>query len=83
VTLDEADLAKLMGSVELDPSQTVSIDIKARTLMSRAGQMQVGIPDGVRHQLLEGTWDATRVLLEAGAAIEKTAAALPYMSQPA
>jgi 3-isopropylmalate/(R)-2-methylmalate dehydratase small subunit len=83
VTLDEADLAKLMGSVELDPSQTVRIDIKARTVTSRSGQMKAGIPDGVRYQLLEGTWDATRVLLEADAAIERTAAALPYMNQPA
>ena len=83
VTLDDADLAKLMDSVELDPSQTVRIDIEARTVTSRAGQMKAGIPDGVRYQLLEGTWDATRVLLEAGAAIEKTAAALPYMNQTA
>jgi 3-isopropylmalate dehydratase small subunit len=71
-----------MGSVELDPSQTVKIDIDARTVTSRAGQMEAGIPDGVRYQLLEGTWDATRVLMEAGAAIEKTAAALPYMNPP-
>jgi len=83
VTLDDADLAKLMDSVELDPSQTVRIDIEARTVTSRSGQMKAGIPDGVRYQLLEGTWDATRVLLEAGAAIEKTAAALPYMNQTA
>jgi len=83
VTLDDADLAKLMDSVELDPSQTVRIDIEARTVTSRSGQMTAGIPDGVRYQLLEGTWDATRVLLEAGAAIEKTAAALPYMNQTA
>jgi hypothetical protein len=45
--------------------------------------MQVDIPDGVRYQLLEGTWDATRVLLEAGEGIEKTAATLPYMDHPA
>ena len=81
VTLSEVDLAKLMDSVELDPTQTVRVDIQARTVTSRAGKMQAGIPDGVRHQLLEGTWDATRVLLEAGSAIEATAAALPYMNQ--
>lgn len=81
VTLSEADLAKLMDSVELDPTQKVRVDIQARTVTSRAGKMQAGIPDGVRHQLLEGTWDATQVLLKAGSAIEATAAALPYMNQ--
>jgi 3-isopropylmalate/(R)-2-methylmalate dehydratase small subunit len=79
VTLDELNLAKLMGSVELDPTQTVRIELESRTVTSRAGKMPAGIPDGVRNQLLEGTWDATRVLLEAGDAIEKTAAALPYI----
>jgi 3-isopropylmalate/(R)-2-methylmalate dehydratase small subunit len=79
VTLGVEDLAKLMDAVELDPTQTVAVDLQARTVNSRVGEMSAGIPDGVRQQLLEGTWDATRVLLEAGDAIEATAAALPYM----
>ena len=78
-TLSEADLAKLMDSIELDPSQEVVLDVAARTVTSRAGTMQATIPDGVRQQLTEGTWDATRVLLDAGDAIEETAAALAYM----
>jgi hypothetical protein len=36
------------------------------------------IPDGSREQLLEGTWNATSVLLDAGDAIEAAAARLPY-----
>jgi 3-isopropylmalate/(R)-2-methylmalate dehydratase small subunit len=83
VTLEEDDLAKLMDAIELDPGQTVTIDLRARTVVSRAGRMKAGIPNGVRNQLLEGTWDATRVLLEAGDAIERTAASLPYIQQPA
>jgi 3-isopropylmalate/(R)-2-methylmalate dehydratase small subunit len=83
VTLGEEDLAKLMDSVELDPSQTLRVDLKARKLISRSGEMAAGVPDGVRQQFLEGTWDATRVLLEAGDLIEQTAAALPYIGQPA
>jgi len=79
VTLGERELANLMDAIELDPTQLVRIDVTAGTVTSRAGTMQAGIPDGVRSQLLEGSWDATRVLLEAGDAIEKTAAALPYI----
>ncbi len=78
VTLGEDDLAALMESVELDPGQEVSIDIAARTVTSRAGVASAGIPDGTRDQLMEGTWDATGILLDAGDAIEGTARALPY-----
>ena len=78
VTLEGADLAALMDSVELDPTQEVRIDIEARTVTSRAGVASAGIPDGTRTQLLEGTWDATAQLLEAGDAIEATPGKLPY-----
>jgi 3-isopropylmalate/(R)-2-methylmalate dehydratase small subunit len=83
VTLSEPDLTKLMDSVELDPTQEITIDLRARTVTSRAGKLDAIVPEGVRQQMLEGTWDATRVLLEAGDAIEKTAAALPYIGHSA
>jgi hypothetical protein len=38
------------------------------------------MPEGPRHQLTSGTWDATSVLLEAGEAIERTARSLPYVA---
>ena len=38
------------------------------------------VPDGPRNQLVQGTWDSTAVLLEAGDAIEATAKTLPYVS---
>jgi 3-isopropylmalate/(R)-2-methylmalate dehydratase small subunit len=79
VTLEPGDLVALMDSVELDPSQEVVIDLEARTVTSRAGTMSAKIRDGTRQQLLEGTWNATTVLLEAGDAIERTAAQLPYL----
>ena len=42
--------------------------------------IQARIPDGPRNQLVQGTWDSTAVLLEAGNAIEATAKRLPYVS---
>ncbi len=79
VTLEPADLAALMDSVELDPGQQVVIDLEARTVTSRAGRVAAGIGNGTRRQLLEGTWNATAVLLGAGDAIECTAERLPYL----
>jgi len=80
VTLSERDLAALMDSVELDPTQQVVVDLAARTVTSRAGAMPAAIGDGTRKALLEGSWNATAVLIEAGEAIERTARALPYVS---
>ena len=78
--LDAYDLAALMDAVVLDPEQQVLLDLEARTVTSRAGTVAAKIPDGVRSQLLEGNWNATRVLLDAGDAIEAASARIPYLS---
>jgi 3-isopropylmalate/(R)-2-methylmalate dehydratase small subunit len=78
-TLDEDDVENLMGSVELDPKQSVSIDVVAQTVTSRAGTVAARIPAGTRKQLLEGTWDAAGMLLDGAAAAAETAARLPYL----
>ena len=80
VTLADRDLAALMESVELDPGQEVVVDLAARTVTSRAGTAPAGLREGARRQLLEGAWNATAVLLEAGSAIERTAERLPYVA---
>ena len=86
VTLAAADLARLMDSVSLDPSQPVAVDLEGRSVVYRGGRLAATIPEGARGQLLEGTWNATAVLLEAGSRIEETERGLPYGSswvQPA
>ena len=42
--------------------------------------MPAGVRDGTRKSLLEGTWNATAVLLEAGDRIEAAGLALPYVT---
>ncbi len=79
-TVGESDLENLMGSVELDPEQDVEIDVLAKTVTSRAGTVPATIPDGTRKQLLEGTWDATGMLLEGADEVTRTAERLPYPS---
>jgi len=80
VTLGADDLAKLMDAVELDPQQSITVDVATGKITYAQGELQGHLPDGPRTQLLEGTWDATRVLLDAGDAIEATASKLPYVS---
>jgi len=80
VTLSDADLARVMEAVELDPEHRVVIDLHARSVTSRAGSVDLEIHEGHRQQLVSGTWHATAVLLQAGNAIEATAARLPYVT---
>ena len=79
-TLEEGDLENLMSSIELDPRQTVTVDVAAETVTSRAGTVSASIPAGTRKQLLEGTWDATGMLLDGAEAAARTAARLPYVT---
>jgi 3-isopropylmalate/(R)-2-methylmalate dehydratase small subunit len=80
VTLASADLARLFDAVELDPAHEVVVDLAALTVTCRAGTFAAVMPEGARSQLTGGTWNATAVLLEAGDAIERAAAALPYVA---
>jgi 3-isopropylmalate/(R)-2-methylmalate dehydratase small subunit len=80
VTLELDDLATLMDAVEADPSQEVVVDLRDLTVRCRAGRYVASIPEGVRDQLLDGTWNATAILLDAGGAIERHAESLPYVS---
>ncbi len=78
VTAAREDVARLMDAVELDPAQEVAIDIEAQTVTWRGGSAPVRMPDGARKQLLDGSWDAMRTLLEARDATLAKVASLPY-----
>lgn len=79
VSASEADIAALMAAVESDPTHALSVDLEALTAAYRDCIYPVELPGGVRRQLLEGTWDATGVLLDAGERIRATAERLPYV----
>jgi 3-isopropylmalate/(R)-2-methylmalate dehydratase small subunit len=80
VTLSPEDLSALMDSVTVGPDEQLEVDLEAREVHHRGSSWALTIPDGTRDQLLEGTWNATAVLLGAGDAIEATAEQLPYLN---
>ena len=53
VTASSEDIASLMDVIELDPPQTVTIDLVAKTVSSRAGRARIELPEGARQQLLD------------------------------
>ena len=78
VTASSDDVARLMDAVELDPSQEVAIDLEKLVATWRGGSAPVRMPYGARKQLLDGSWDAMRTLLEAREQILAKVASLPY-----
>ncbi len=78
VTAARADVARLMDAVELDPAQEIALDIAARTLTWRGGTASIKLPEGAREQLMDGSWDAMRTLLEARDQVLAKAESLPY-----
>ncbi|HSP96079.1 MAG TPA: 3-isopropylmalate dehydratase small subunit [Candidatus Dormibacteraeota bacterium] len=80
-TASETDVGRLMAAVEADPSEDLVIDVEALTATYGALVLPVHLPAGIRNQFLAGTWDATRVLLEATPRIRETAARLPYVGR--
>jgi 3-isopropylmalate/(R)-2-methylmalate dehydratase small subunit len=80
LTVTQADLEWLQKAVERAPKETVHVDIETQEVRFGDRVIAARIPDGPRNQLVQGTWDSTAVLLDAGAAIEATAKKLPYVA---
>ena len=80
LTVTQADLEWLQKQISLSPQQSVSVDVAKQEVRFGERVISAKVPNGPRNQLVNGTWDSTVVLLEAGAAIEATAQKLPYVS---
>ena len=79
VTASEADVASLLRAVDADPSQDLVVDLDAMTATRGGTSVPVSMPEGARTQLVGGTWDATRILVDALPKVRETADRLPYV----
>jgi 3-isopropylmalate/(R)-2-methylmalate dehydratase small subunit len=78
LVVTQADLEWLQRQVALSPQGVLSVEVEKQEVRFGDRVIKATVPDGPRNQLVNGTWDSTAVLLEAGAAIEATAKKLPY-----
>ena len=79
VTLDSGTIETLMSAVERDPSVRLEIDLEAMTLRLAGRSFPVALPPGARESFLDGSWDATGLLLDRFEEVDATAARLPYL----
>ena len=79
-TISEDECEALFRYVEDDPSLVVTMDIKLARIQYADDSIVAGIPAGAQRSLVEGTWNATSVLLQAADKVDKLAGSLPYIN---
>lgn len=80
VSSDPATLKTLMQLVESDPSTELSVDLDAMGVSTAGSRHAITLPAAARESFLDGTWDATGLLLDRFEEVEAVAARLPYVS---
>jgi 3-isopropylmalate/(R)-2-methylmalate dehydratase small subunit len=76
VQADAETIADLQALVEAEPLTELTLDLAASTVTAAGRVFPVTLAAGRRRQFVEGTWDATSVLLAAGPLIERKLADL-------
>lgn len=76
---DRADIERLQQLIESEPAAPIAIDLETGELRCRDWSMKIALPPGARESFLDGSWDATGLLLDRYEEVEQTAARLPYL----
>ena len=78
-TTSRAALDALMAAVESDPSTVVTIDLHAMRANAAGQSYEIALPAATREAFLDGSWDATGLLLENFDDVRAVASRLPYV----
>src|SRR5260370_7851285 len=70
----------LMTAVEQDPSTEIVVDLPAMRVTAGGVSHELFLPANAREALLDGSWDATGLLLERFEEVEAVASRLPYLT---
>ena len=73
------DIDWLQREVGRRPTEPLTVDVERQEVRFGGRTIKATIPEGSRNILVDGSWNTTGVLLEAGSAIEATARSLPYI----
>lgn len=76
-----SDVERLQDLVVHDPGARLAVDLDAMVVRAEGldGEVIIDLPASARDAFVSGTWDATGMLLDDYAAVERTAASLPYV----
>jgi 3-isopropylmalate/(R)-2-methylmalate dehydratase small subunit len=80
VTADRSAIAALMQLAESNPSAHVVVDLEKMQVSDGDANHSIALPAAARESFLDGTWDATGLLLDRFEQVEEVARRLPYLS---
>jgi 3-isopropylmalate/(R)-2-methylmalate dehydratase small subunit len=75
------DVSALMDLIEREPATVVTLDIATGRVTAGDLTVSASLPPAARESFLEGTWDATGLLLDRFEEVEAVAARLPYINR--
>jgi 3-isopropylmalate/(R)-2-methylmalate dehydratase small subunit len=80
VTASPEMVGWLMDLVESNPAEVITIDIETQTVEAGGRSEPISLPPAARESFLDGSWDATGLLLDRFDEVEAVAARLPYVT---
>lgn len=80
VTASPADVERLQRIVEEHPDLEIAIDLDSLALRGGELRMTIGLPPAARESFVDGSWDATGLLLDRYDDVDRTMARIPYVS---
>jgi 3-isopropylmalate/(R)-2-methylmalate dehydratase small subunit len=78
VSAGAADIERIMRAVEENPTLKIQIDLNRQTVAAEQLAVPVTMPRAARDSFLDGSWDATGLLLDRFHEVEAVARRLPY-----
>jgi 3-isopropylmalate/(R)-2-methylmalate dehydratase small subunit len=80
VTGAAVDVARLQSTIEQTPTTEITIDIEAEQLQCGDWRIAIALPAAARESFIDGSWDATGLLLDRFEEVEATKQRLPYVT---
>ncbi len=80
VTAARGALDALMRAVEQSPGTEIRVDLDAMQVTAGPQSFPIDLPKGARESFLDGSWDATGLLLDRYEEVEAVAKRLPYVA---
>jgi 3-isopropylmalate/(R)-2-methylmalate dehydratase small subunit len=79
-TTSRENTEALIALVEQDPATEIGVDLEAMNVTAAGRSFAITLPPAVRLSFLDGSWDATGLLLENYDEVRAVAARLPYVT---
>jgi 3-isopropylmalate/(R)-2-methylmalate dehydratase small subunit len=70
----------LMEIAERDPAASLVVNLETMRVTAGEASFEIALPASAREAFLDGSWDATGLLVDDFDAVRRVAARLPYVS---